>query len=144
MLQVIWSAFLLAVVLYTPIPFLVLGAGADGGAAAPPGVRSGLYAAALGAAVASFATRRWWTNALLAAARAAATPTDAWARLRAGCILTWALSEAVALIGVGLAVVAHRPADGMPFAAVAALLLCVHRPAAWPLRALEPGGGRSV
>lgn len=145
-LRVIWIAFLLAVALYAPIPFLVVGEGADPAAPPPPGVRSGLHFAALGAAVSSFAARRWWTNSLLAAVRsvAAQTRADVWARLRAGCVITWALSEAVALIGFGLALVAHRPADSVPLAAAAALLLYFHRPSAWPLQALVHAGGQSA
>ena len=144
LLRIIWVAFLLAVAIYAPIPFLVVGEGADTAPAPPAGVRSGLVFAALGAAVSSFAAKRWWSNSLLAAVRSeAAAPVraDAWARLRAGCVITWALSEAVALIGFSLALVTHQPADGVPMAAAAALLLYFHRPAAWPVQALARAAG---
>ncbi len=146
LLHVIWVAFLVAVGLYAPIPFLILAEGADVAAPAPSAVRSGLHFAALGAAVSSFVAKRWWTNSLLAAVRsapAAQATADVWARLRAGCVLTWALSEAVALIGLGAALVARRPADGVPLAAAAALLLYFHRPAAWPLQALASARGQT-
>jgi hypothetical protein len=144
LLRVIWLAFLFAVALYAPLPFLVVGEGADTAPPPPPGVRSGLRFAALGAAVSSFAARRWWSNSLLAAARAttgAPVRVDGWARLRAGCVITWALSEAVALLGLSLALVVRRPVDGVPMAIAAVLLLYLHRPAVWPVQALRRASG---
>ena len=138
-LRVMWIAFLVAIGLYAPMPYLLGAEGLDPAAALPAGARSGLHFAALGAAVSSFAARRWWTNSLLAALRSpAATPVrdDVWIRLRAGCLITWALSETVALLGFALAMVARRPLDGVPFAVTAAVLLYLHRPAAWRLDAL--------
>lgn len=139
LLRVMWIAFLVAVGLYAPVPYFVVTEGFDRAAPLPAGVRSGLHFAALGAAVSSFAARRWWTNSLLAALGSeGATPAraDVWARLRAGCVITWALSESVALLGFALAMIARRPIDGVPFAAAAAVLLYLHRPAVWPLQAL--------
>jgi hypothetical protein len=147
LLRIIWIAFLAAVVVYTPIPWLVVAEGADRAPPPPPGVRSGLHFAALGAAVSSFVTKRWWTNSVLAAVgspRAAPVGADAWARLRIGCVISWALSEAVAIIGLTLAIIARRPLDAVPFAAAAALLLVWHRPASWPLQALPRAGGRAA
>jgi hypothetical protein len=141
LLQILWIAFLVAVALYTPLPYLIIREGADDAAALPPVARSGLYSAALGAAVASFAAKRWWTNSLLALARsepALPARTDIWIRLRAGCVVTWALSETVALLGLTLAMIARRPLDGLAFSVAAALLLYVHRPATWPVDALGP------
>lgn len=145
LLHLIWIAFLVAVVAYTPVPWVIIAEGADRAPAPPPGMRSGLHWAALGAAASSLVAKRWWTNSLLAAVR---TPSgvpvgaDAWARLRSGCVVTWALSEAVALIGLTLALIARRPLDAVPFAAGAALLLYLHRPASWPLQALARAGGQ--
>src|SRR5262250_1482947 len=137
-LRVMWIAFLVAIGLYAPMPYLLGAEGLDPAAALPAGAQSGLHFAALGAAVSSFAARRWWTNSLLAALGSGATPAraDVWARLRAGCVVTWALSESVALLGLALAMIARRPLDGLPFAAAAAVLLYLHRPAVWPLEAL--------
>jgi hypothetical protein len=140
LLYIMWIAFLLAVGLYAPVPYLLIREGADDAAALPVAARSGLYFAALGAAVSSLAAKRWWTNSLLAVVRSEVpTPVkaDVWMRLRAGCVVTWALSEAVALLGFALAMIARRPADGVPFAAGAALLLYLQRPATWPVAALE-------
>jgi hypothetical protein len=142
-LQLLWAAFLVAIVLYAPIPWLIVSAGADSVAAPPPGVRSGLRFAALGAGASSFVAKRWWTNSLVAALRsthAAGAAADVWARLRAGCMVVWALSEAVALIGLASALIAQRPLEAVPMTAAAVLLLYLHRPASWPLPALERGG----
>jgi hypothetical protein len=142
-LRVIWITFVVAVVVYAPIPWLIVSAGADTAAAPPPGVRSGLRFAALGAGASSFVAKRWWTNSLLAAVRsvhAAGGAADVWARLRAGCLIVWALSESVALIGLASALIARRPLEAVPMAVAAVVLLYLHRPASWPLPALERGG----
>ena len=113
----------------------------------PLGVRSGLHFAALGAAASSFVAKRWWSNSLLAAMSAASgagVGDDAWARLRIGCVITWALSEAVAIVGLTLSIIARRPLAAVPFAAGAVLLLYLHRPASWPLQALMRLGGHSA
>jgi F0F1-type ATP synthase membrane subunit c/vacuolar-type H+-ATPase subunit K len=146
LLRIIWIAFLAAVVVYALIAWLVVAEGVDHAPPPPPGVRSGLYFAALGAAVSSFVTKRWWINSALAAVGSpsgAQVGDDAWARLRIGCMISWALSEAVAIIGLTLAIIARRPLDAVPFAAAAALLLVWHRPASWPLQALRRAGGRA-
>jgi F0F1-type ATP synthase membrane subunit c/vacuolar-type H+-ATPase subunit K len=137
-LQITWAAFLLVVAFYTPIPFL-LGSSAP---APPPVLRTGLIFAGLGAAVAAFGTKRWWSNSLLAALQRGGEGDDAWARLRAGCIITWALSETVALIGMAVAIAGRRPTDVLPFSAAAALLLYFHRLSTWPLDALARAEGR--
>jgi hypothetical protein len=101
--------------------------------------------AGLGAGVASILARRWWTNSLRAAlggSPGAPVSADPWARLRAGCIVTWALSEAVAIIGLTLALVARQPSEAVPFAAAAAALLVYHRPSNWPIDAIESLGSR--
>jgi len=146
LLHVIWIAFFLAVGLYTPVPLLLVRDSLDSAAPLQAGARSGLHFAALGAAVSSFFARRWWTNSLLASLRsatAAPVSTDAWARLRAGCLITWGLSESVVLLGLASAVVTRRPADVLPLAAAAAVLLYLHRPAAWPVQALTRAAGEA-
>lgn len=137
-LRIIWIAFLVAVAVYAPIPWLVIGAGADDAAPATEAVRSGLHAGALGAGLASFLSRRWWSNAVAAAAQSGG---EAFIQLRTGCLVTWAVSETVALIGLGLALITRQPAEAVPFAAVAVLLLWFHRPAKWPPLTAPAGGG---
>lgn len=144
-LHIIWIAFLAAVALYVPIPWLIIAAGADTAAAPPPDVRSGLNFAALGAGVSSFVARRWWTSSLLAALHSgpgAQVSADAWTRLRTGCLITWALSEAVAVIGLAQALVTREPSDAVVPAAAAALLLYRHRPESWPLQAVARTEGQ--
>lgn len=132
---------MLIIGVYAVLPFLIAGEGLD---LLPAGARPGLFFAALGAAVASFAARRWWSNSLLAAAASAAggeMKTDLWVRLRAGCLISWALGEVVAILGCAYAILGQRPVDGLPWSAGALLLLYLHRPAAWPVQALA---GRAV
>ena len=122
-LRAIWIAFLIAVAICAPLPFLAVAEGEGDRAPVPDAVRSAMNSAALGAGVASILARRWWTNSLRAALeRGPSTPVsgDPWARLRAGCIVTWALSEAVAVIGLAMAVVSRDPVAGVPLAAGAA------------------------
>src|SRR5262249_61029732 len=111
LLRVMWIAVLVAVGLSAPVPYLVIAEGFDRAVPPPAGVQSGLRFAALGAAVSSFAARRWWTNSLLAALGSGATPAraDGGARLRARCVGTRALGEARALLRLALAVGDGRP-----------------------------------
>lgn len=137
-LRIMWVAFLVAVVVYAPIPVLIIDAGADRAAPANEALRSGLHSGALGAAVASFLSRRWFTNALQAELRSGrGAAGELWARLRIGCLSTWAVSESVALIGLVLALTGRQPFAGLPFAAGALILLFLHRPAVWPIDAVE-------
>jgi hypothetical protein len=139
-LRATWIAFLVAVALYTPVPFVVVAAGEGATAPAPEFIRTAMSSAALGAGVASILARRWWTRSLCAALeRDPSTPVSGglWARLRAGCTVTWALSEAVALIGLVGAVLLREPTAGVPLAAAAAALLLYHRPSNWPIAAVE-------
>lgn len=140
-LDIMWMAFLGAVVVYTPLPWLIIGAGADDAAPGNEAVRSGLHSGALGAAVASFLVRRWFTNALLTARQAGAPVAERWMRLRLGCLSTWMVSEAVALIGLMLALIDRQPLEALPLAGGALVLLVLHRPAVWPFEAVEEAAG---
>jgi hypothetical protein len=138
-LHMIWLAFLAAVALYAPLPWLIIAEGADSVPTPPAGVSSGLNFAALGAGVSSVVAKRWWTNSLRAALQAepaARVRADLWARLRIGCLITWALSEAVAILGLALALITRQPMESIAPAAAAALLLVLHRPDSWPLQAV--------
>jgi hypothetical protein len=138
-LHMIWMAFLAAVVLYAPLPWLLIAEGADSAPTPPAGVSSGLNFAALGAGVSSIIAKRWWINSLRAALQAepaARVRADPWARLRIGCLITWSLSEAVAILGLALALVTRQPMESIAPAAAAALLLVLHRPDSWPLQAM--------
>jgi len=54
-------------------------------------------------------------------------------RLQVNCIIVWALSEGVAILGLVLGVLSRDLVEFLPFAAVAVALLYIHRPTAWPL-----------
>jgi hypothetical protein len=141
-LRIMWIAFLAAVAVYTPLPWLIIDAGADSAVPVNEALRSGLHSGALGAAVASFLSRRWFTSGLATALKAGdAAPGELWTRLRLGCLSTWMVSEAVALIGLMLGLMARQPADVLPLAAGAAALLFLHRPAVWPIDAVERAEG---
>jgi hypothetical protein len=143
LLHLIWVAFVLAVVVYAPLPWLVISSGADSAAQPPPGLRSGLRFAALGAGASSFVAKRWWMHSLTAAMQSSTAVGAAaaiWTRLRAGCLVVWALSESVALIGLASALIGRRPLEVVPMTVAALLLLYLHRPANWPLPATERGG----
>lgn len=132
LLQIMWGAFVGAAMIYGFVPYLAP-AGDD---ALTPAAHGAMYSAAAGAAVASFVTRRWWINSIAARQTAGAVPADTGAlqaRVKAGAIVTWALSEAVAIIGVVRAFLGHDPSYGLPFVAASVLLLYLHRPSTWPL-----------
>jgi len=61
------------------------------------------------------------------------TTASGFERLRVACIVTWALSEAVGVLGLCLGSITYAHLDYMPFVFLAIALLFVHRPAAWPI-----------
>ena len=135
-LQLIWIAFLAMVVAYLPLPWLIVDTGIDSAPLPPVGIGSGLNFAALGAGASSFVARRWWINSLrasLESSRDAPTAASPWARLRIGCLITWALSETVALLGVALGIVSRQPLESVAPIVAAGLLLYLHRPERWPI-----------
>lgn len=137
-LRLLWGAFLAAAVLYGLLPFLLLSPGADG---LSPSMHGAMYSAAAGAAVASFVTRRWWISSIRAAlerphASGPGGRQNLEMRIKAGAVITWSLSEAVALIGMVRAIASHDPGHAVPFVTTSVLLLYLHRPAAWPMAAV--------
>lgn len=127
-LQITWGAFVGAAMIYAAVPYVV----EPGLDPLTPATHGAMYSAAAGAAAASFITRRWWINAVTAR-QAAGAETEARARVKAGAIITWALSETVAIIGVVRAFLGQDPHYSLPFVVGAVLLLYVHRPSTWPL-----------
>jgi len=141
-----WLGFVGGAVFYALWPFVYL-AGTPDSDALPAAVRSGLFFAAAGALVSSFIARRWWVNSLAAARLSAGTAAERdnlRARLTAGCIVTWGLAELVPIMGLVGAIVWRDSAAGLPFAIVGLLTLYWHRPAVWPLDAIEPVAGRAA
>lgn len=131
-LRIIWIAFFAAVCVYAIVPWLVIGDRLDTAAPNTDAMRSGLQAGAIGAAVASFLTRRRWIKGILASAEPGGSG-DAWTRLQFGCIITWAICEIVGLVGVATALVTRQPIEGVPYALAALFLLYMHRVALWPI-----------
>jgi hypothetical protein len=138
-LRIIWIAFFAAVCLYSVVPWFVIDDRLDSAAANTEAMRSGLQAGAIGAAVSSFLARRRWIKLIIASAEPGGSG-DTWTRLQTGCIVTWAISEIVALVGVATALVTRQPAQGVPYALAALFLLYMHRVALWPI---PPGAGES-
>lgn len=108
-LRVIWGAMLGATVAYAPIAGLLAGQGARS-------LVPAAWVAAGAAGVLSFA--------LPGRVFPAGAPRADFAR----CLLSWALAEAVALIGVILALLGGSWAESAPFFGVALGLLVWHRP----------------
>jgi hypothetical protein len=141
-----WLGFVGATALYALVPFVYL-AGMPSTGGLPAAVRTGLVFGAAGAVVSSFIARRWWTNSLAAARLSVGTvaePDNLRARLAAGCAVTWGLAELVPIMGLVSAVVWRDLSAGLPFAVAGLLTLYCHRPAVWPLDAIEPVAGRAV
>jgi hypothetical protein len=136
-LRIIWIAFFAAVCVYSAVPWFVIRDRLDTAAPDTEATRSGLQAGAVGAAVASFLARRRWSKRVLASAQPGGDG-DAWTPLQAGCLVTWAICEVVALAGVATALVARQPAEGVPYALAALFLLYMHRVALWPIPAATP------
>jgi hypothetical protein len=133
-LRIIWMAFLASVGLYVAAFFAVSMAGP---AANPPvlAVLRPLFwslAAAIG--VASL----WWRRRCLARSASPIAPVPGGDTLpaslgRAGtdCVMAWAMSEAVAVLGLVLGLLSHEVDDFLPMAFAAIVLLYLHRPSAW-------------
>lgn len=144
MLRVLWLAQFVSVALFTLVCVILSQAG---GAVitdteALSTVRRFMMIIAIALTIVSF----WWrrTFALsranplfLLGAAGSEHPGDRAAtilgRLQVNCIIVWALSEAVAIVGLILGVLSRDLLEYLPFAAGAVVLLYLHRPATWPL-----------
>jgi hypothetical protein len=136
-LHLIWIAFLAMVVTFLPVPWLIVDSGADTAPLPPVGMDSSLNFAALGAGASSIVAKRWWINSLRASLEGdAPASATAWTRLRTGCLITWALSESVAMLGLALGIVSRQPLESIAPVVAAGLLLYLHRPDSWPLEAV--------
>ncbi|MEO8603377.1 MAG: hypothetical protein ABI629_12445 [bacterium] len=141
-LRIIWIAFFAAVCVYALVPWFALRDGLDAAAPNTEAMRLGLQAGAIGAAMASFLTRRRWSKLIVAAAQPGAAPgPDVLTLLQTGCIVTWLISEVVALVGLAVALVTRHAVEVVPYAAAALFLLYMHRLALWPLP--PPASGAS-
>lgn len=154
-LNVLWSAFLAATVIYVGVVAFALGSAAsrESAAGAPPDpwlVTAVLAAMAVAAAAGSFFVPRLLLSggkgSSLAIAGAGSAPTAAEAaaapRLpesertllgylpayQTTLIIVWALREAIAVFGVIAAILTRQPATVVPFAVAALALLALARP----------------
>lgn len=82
-------------------------------------------------AIASFVWRQQVAD--LRRTRRRISTTSGFARLRMACLVTWALSDAVAMLGLLLGAFTSQFADYAPLVTVGIALLFVHRPATWPI-----------
>jgi hypothetical protein len=49
------------------------------------------------------------------------------------CVVAWAMAEAIAVLGLVLAILSREVDDFLPFAAAAVVVLYLNRPAVWPI-----------
>jgi hypothetical protein len=139
-LHLLWAAQLCSVALLV----VVCGIVTHGGSVTAPGslgiLRPASWIAASILAVGSI----WWRRTVVATPPPTPGAADdvAWRKLQASCIAMWAMSEAVAVLGLVLGMLAGDVGEMLPFAGVAATLLYVHRPAAWSLENF--GGGEAA
>jgi F0F1-type ATP synthase membrane subunit c/vacuolar-type H+-ATPase subunit K len=126
-LQLLWAAQLSSVVVLVVVCGLVT---QRNGVAAPESLAV-LRPAAWIAAMILAAGSIWWRRAVLATAPGAGDLASR--KLQASCIAVWAMSEAVAVIGLVLGMLAGDLGEMLPLAGAAATLLYVHRPAVWSL-----------
>lgn len=137
-LRLVWISFLVGVAVYTVAFAMLRRAQPSLDPEVATTLRPAFWIAALGLAWLS----TWWHQRFAGQSVTAAQGSgsaDAGAtavaieRLRTGCIVAWAMSEAVAILGLLLGFLTHRSEDFLPFAFGAVALLYMHRPATWPL-----------
>lgn len=148
-LQVIWAAFLGAVAMYGIVCFVLSRTLPPEPPAAADLLRWPLSLAALSIGGGSILWRQRYVQAVSgavvpppSAAGASASPTAGATPLMTACVVAWAMSEAVAIVGLVSGLLARSVTEFFPFGLGALLLLYVHRPAAWPIdTARRPDGG---
>jgi F0F1-type ATP synthase membrane subunit c/vacuolar-type H+-ATPase subunit K len=128
-LRIIWSAMLTALALYGVVCLLVVGP-AETQNPDTERLRHAFSAVGLVLGVLSF----WWHRHFLPAEshRPEGEAGIDFARLQGHGVVVWALSEAVGLCGLALAVVVHDVREFVPFGVAAAALLVRLRPSNLP------------
>lgn len=130
-LQVIWLAFLGSIVFYLLILMLLAQQSDVVQESLLEVLRPLFWVVSTLLAIASFVWRQQVAD--LDRPRRRISTTRGFVRLRVACIVTWALSEAVAILGLILGAFTYRFADYAPLVTVGIALLFIHRPAAWPI-----------
>lgn len=140
-LRIMWLAFLAAALVYALVPWVAIAEQLDSAAPDTPPLVSGLRFGAIGAAVASFLVRRQTMQGLAVALQPGAAAVDLWTRLTTACLVTWSVTEAVAIVGLFIAFVTRNPYEVVPYVGATVFLLYMHRPAMWPLAEIERASG---
>lgn len=129
-IQLVWFALLSSQVIYLAIPFVIRFAGQP---ADPSFVR--LLSVALGSVslVVAIGTLIYRRRALVEPIRAGEldpSSQQGFARAFTPLILNLVLTESIAIYGLVLALLSHRPGSALPFAIGAFVLMYLHRPTA--------------
>jgi F0F1-type ATP synthase membrane subunit c/vacuolar-type H+-ATPase subunit K len=141
-LRIMWLAYLAAALIYAVLPWFAIAEHLDSAAPDTPPLVSGLRFGAIGAAVASFLVRRQTMTGLAAALQSgAASGPDLWTRLTSACIITWSVTETVAIVGLFIAFVTRNPYEVVPYVGATVFLLYMHRLAMWPVAEIERATG---
>lgn len=140
-LRIIWQAFLAAVVIYGIACGVVIRSMPPMDPALIDSLRWPLALGALAVGGGSLLWRQHFAQRVSGVVVASGA-VDA-NQLLIACVVAWAMSEAVALIGLIVAFLARNVGEFVPFGLGALLLLYVHRPAAWPA-ATERSGSDSA
>jgi hypothetical protein len=130
-LRAIYASFAAAIFLY--ILVLSFNLQGNGQASSDDPMRHAVMLAAVMFAGASVWWRRRASRAMELIPAEEKTDGSAFNRLRTNCIITWSLSESVAVMGLILGFLAHDLRAFAPYAAAALGLLTIHRPSTWPL-----------
>ncbi len=130
-LQMIWLAFIGNIVLYLFILMLLSQQNDLVDKDVLEFLRPAFWVVATILAIASFVWRQQVAD--LDRERRRMSTTIGFARLRVACLVTWALCEAVAILGLTLGAITFRVGDYAPLVTLGLALLYVHRPAAWPI-----------
>jgi F0F1-type ATP synthase membrane subunit c/vacuolar-type H+-ATPase subunit K len=127
-LWILWAGFLSAIFVYGVV-VMTISTGAQ--EAAPGAVRLPFLLVALLLAGASI----WWKRRSTGETQfmpATGKQQPSFDQFQTSCLVTWALSEAVGVIGLLLGILTRDPGAFLPFGASAVLLLVIHRPNTWP------------
>jgi hypothetical protein len=125
LLQLIWTVMCGAVVMYGAVCFVVLRAAAGGADARTGVLHNGFTVAAIFVGALSV----WWRRRFLSADPPAGIDAGLpFARFQTHGIIVWALSEAVAVFGLMLALVVRSFEEFIPFGVASLALLVMHHP----------------
>jgi len=129
-LWILWGGFFAAILVYGLVVVMTVDPGQQP-AAAPGSLRLLFTIGALLLAGASI----WWRRRVTGQTQfmpASEEQSGSYDTFQANCVLTWALSEAVGVLGLLLGLLARDPGAFLPFAVGAIMLLIIHRPDVWP------------